>query len=103
MAPFHDQIVTTGITLMPAISHFLGRLDHLLGRLDEAEAWFTEAMAQHRAFEAPLLVAYTEAAFWASMLADRRAGDDLERVLKALGIEPSQRLGPAATATSRPT
>jgi len=75
IAPFHDQVVTTGVTVHPALAHFLGLLDHLTRRLDEADAWFREAMDLHQQLRSPLLVACTRAA-WAGLLADRARDDD---------------------------
>jgi tetratricopeptide (TPR) repeat protein len=75
IAPFHDQVVTSDITVHPAVAHYLGRLDHLLGRYDEADTYFTEAMAMHERLESPLLIAHTQAA-WAALLADRSRRDD---------------------------
>ena len=70
LAPFHEQVPFTGITILPTVAHYLGTLDHLLDRHDDADRWFQEAMAIHERLESPLLVAYTHAA-WASLLADR--------------------------------
>ena len=78
MAPYHAQIVTTGITVQPAVAFYLGQLDHVLGNLDAADAWFTEAMEIHQRMESPLLVAHTQAA-WAALLADRNRDDDRAR------------------------
>jgi tetratricopeptide (TPR) repeat protein len=78
LAPYHDQIVTTTITIEPAVSHYLGTLDHVLGRNDDANNWFAEAMQLHQQLESPLLIAYTHAA-WAALLADRNQGDDPTR------------------------
>ena len=69
LAPFHDQVITTGITVLPTVAHHLGTLDHLLGRHDDADRWFDEAMTIHERLESPLLGAYTQAA-WAALLVD---------------------------------
>jgi hypothetical protein len=92
LAPFHEQVVSTGVTVLPAVAHHVGRLDHLLGRHDDADRWFAEAMTIHQRLESPLFVAYTQAA-WAALLADRGAPGDHERA-RALAEEA------LATATS---
>ncbi len=76
LAPYHAQIVTSLISVQPAVAHYLGILDHLLGHYDAAERWFTEAMEIAERMDSPLLVAYTNAAS-AALLADR--GEDEER------------------------
>jgi hypothetical protein len=76
--PYHDLIVTTTISVYPAVAYNLGLLDHLAGRLDDADAWFRESMKLHEHLESPLLVAYTQSA-WAALLADRDQGDDRTR------------------------
>jgi class 3 adenylate cyclase/tetratricopeptide (TPR) repeat protein len=78
MAPYHDRIVTTNITVQPSIAHHLGLLDHTLGRLDNADRWFTEAMALHERLQSPLFITYTRAA-WARTLVERGRGDDHTR------------------------
>ncbi len=78
VAPYHDQIVTAQITVHPVFAHYLGTLEHLLGRYDDADRWFSEAMQIHVRLEAPLLIAYTQAAS-AALLADRKQGDDHTR------------------------
>jgi DNA-binding SARP family transcriptional activator len=78
IAPYHGHIVTSYITVLPSVAHYLGLLDHTLDRLDDADRWFTEATEIHQRMESPLLVAYTNAA-WAALLADRNRGDDHER------------------------
>lgn len=70
LAPFHSRMPFTGVSILPAVAHYLGRLDHLLGRHEDADGWFREAMTSHERFRSPLLVAHTQAA-WASLLADR--------------------------------
>jgi hypothetical protein len=92
LAPFHDHVVTTHVTLQPAVAHYLGRLDHLLVRLEDADAWFAEAMALHEQLESPIFVAHTRAA-WAALLADRNAGDDERRA-----VEMAEQAYAAATA-----
>jgi class 3 adenylate cyclase len=69
LAPFPDRITYSGLSVLPAIAHYLGTLDHLLGRHDDADRWFTMAMALHERIESPLLIAYTQAA-WSSLCAD---------------------------------
>jgi hypothetical protein len=78
LLPYHGQVVTTHVTVHPAVAHYLGLLDHTLGNLDSADAWFTEATDIHRRMESPLLTAYTDAA-WAALLADRDRRDDRTR------------------------
>jgi hypothetical protein len=51
---------------------------HLRGRFDDAEEWFRQAESVHDALDSPPLRAYNDVA-WASMLADRRVDDDVER------------------------
>ena len=78
LAPYHDQVVHTGATFLPAFAHWLGLLDHLVGDHDTADAWFTEAHDLHQRVRSPILVAHTQAA-WAALLADRHQGDDHDR------------------------
>lgn len=78
IAPYHDQIVTSGCTFNSAVAHYLGLLDHLVGDHDAAAAWFTEALALHERVRSPILVAETQAA-WAALLVDRGRGDDHAR------------------------
>jgi len=75
IAPYHDQIATTHITVDFSLAHLLGLLDHSCGDLDSADRWFREAMELHERLHSPLLVAYTQAA-WARMLAERAGADD---------------------------
>ena len=75
---YHDQISTTTVTFLPALSHYLGLLDHLAGRYDDAERWFGEALEIHEHVRSPILVARTHAS-WAALLADRARGDDRSR------------------------
>ena len=78
LAPFHDRVPFTSVTILPTVAHYLGTLDHLLDRHADADRWFEEAMTIHKRMESTLLVAYTQAA-WASLLADRNANDDRTR------------------------
>jgi class 3 adenylate cyclase/tetratricopeptide (TPR) repeat protein len=78
LLPYHDQIVTTMATLMPAVCHFLGRIDHLTGSYDDAERWFTEALQLHERIRSPLFIAYTHTAL-AGLLADRNHDADRTR------------------------
>jgi class 3 adenylate cyclase/tetratricopeptide (TPR) repeat protein len=78
LLPYHDHIVTTTISVRPAVCHYLGLLDHLTGRYDDAERWFTEALQIHERFRSPLLITHTYAA-WAALLADRNQDDDHNR------------------------
>jgi class 3 adenylate cyclase/tetratricopeptide (TPR) repeat protein len=78
LLPYHDQIVTTGATIHPAVCHFLGLLDHLTGRYDDAEQWFIEALQLHERVRSPLFIAQTRAAR-AGLLADRNQHDDHSR------------------------
>ncbi len=70
LVPFANQIVTTSITVQPAVAHYLGRLDHLAQRYDDAETWFAQALRIAEGMESPLLMAYTHAT-WAELAADR--------------------------------
>ena len=45
LAPWADQLPTTGITADGPVSHYLGGLATVLGRYDEADAYFAQAAA----------------------------------------------------------
>jgi tetratricopeptide (TPR) repeat protein len=76
LEPFRGQCITNGVGVVGAVSHFLGRLAATLGRHDDADRGFAEAAALHRRLEAPVMVARTEAAWAAFLLAGGRPEDE---------------------------
>lgn len=78
LVPFAGQVISNHLLIMPAVAHYLGRIDHLLGDLDAADGWFREADRLHRSAESPLLLAHSNAS-WASVLVDRGRGEDHQR------------------------
>jgi hypothetical protein len=73
LAPWHDQLPTSGATLLPCVAHVLGRLATVLGRHHDAEAHFAEALVVHQRLRAPFFIAETELA-WGRLLAGSRPG-----------------------------
>ena len=78
LAPWAGQCATTGISLVGAADHALGRLAATLGRREEAEAHFAAAAALHARMRAPVLLARTEEAWGSALLALGRP-EDTER------------------------
>ena len=70
LAPWHEQVATTGANVLGAVADMLGRLAVVLGRRDAAEAHFREAIEVHERFRAPFLLARTELAL-GELLGDR--------------------------------
>jgi tetratricopeptide (TPR) repeat protein len=98
LAPFADQIVTTGPTVSPAIGHYVAKLGHLLGRHEDADASFRRALAIHQQLEAPAFIAMTQVA-WAAMLTDCGRLTDLDhaRTLAADALHAAEQHGYGAT------
>ncbi len=90
LAPYHDQVVTTGATFNCSVAWYLGLLDRLVGDHDGADRWFAESLEVHQRLRSPILVAATRAA-WAGLLADRDQGDDYERAreMAHAALEPA--------------
>ena len=78
MAPFADRVVTTHVTLSPALAYAMGRLQHFLGNLEASDESYRRALHIHEALANPLYVATTQAA-WAALLFDRDCDDDRDR------------------------
>ena len=78
LAPWADQMPTSGITADGPVSHFLGGLATVLGRYDEADAYFTQAAAFNDRADAKFFAARTNLS-WGKMLAERDAPGDAER------------------------
>jgi hypothetical protein len=78
ITPFADHMVTTNVTLSPALAHAMGRLQHLLGHLDASNESYRLALQLHEGLRSPLYVATTQAA-WAGLLADRDSLGDVAR------------------------
>ena len=78
LAPWADQMATTGITADGPVSHFLGGLATVLGRYDEADAYFAHAAAFNDRANAKFFAARTNLS-WGKMLAERDAPGDTER------------------------
>ncbi len=71
LAPWHDQLPTSGASALPCVAHALGRLATVLGRHEDAEAHFAEALVVHQRLRAPFFIAETELA-WGRLLAGSR-------------------------------
>lgn len=78
LAPWREQFISTHVTTYGPVAYPVGLLEALLGRHDEAESDFALALAINERMEAPFFIALTKVA-WARMLAERGAGDDLDR------------------------
>jgi tetratricopeptide (TPR) repeat protein len=78
ITPFVDRMVTTNVTVSPALAHTMGRLQHFLGQLDASDESYRRALQLHEGIRSPLYVSTTQAA-WAGLLVDRDAGDDAVR------------------------
>lgn len=77
LRPMADLLVTTHVTVQPAVAYFVGRLEHAMGELDAAEASFALADEIHRRMESPLLVLYSDVGR-AALLADRAGPGERE-------------------------
>ena len=75
ITPFADRMVTTNVTISPALAHTIGRLLHFLGDLDEGDESYRRALQLHEGLRCPLYVSTTQAA-WAGLLVDRDSGGD---------------------------
>ena len=78
LAPWADQMATTGTTADGPVSHVLGGLATVLGRYDEAEAYFARAAAFNERANAEFFAARTNLS-WGQMLAERKAPGDTQR------------------------
>jgi hypothetical protein len=78
LAPYHDQVVSGGLIVGPAVSHYLGGLATVLGRYDEADAYFTHAATFNDRAGAKFYAASTNLS-WGAMLVERNAPGDTER------------------------
>ena len=102
LVPYHSHLVSGGVTVFPAVAHYLGVLDAFLGRHDDAEAWFGEAVAIAERMSSPMLAAHTQAS-WAQMLAERSGPGDREHAadLAAASLDTATELGMRSVATVR--
>ena len=75
LAPWPDQVVSSGIAIYGAVAHYLGHLAAVLGRYDTAEAHFAKAQAIHEQLQAPFHLARTHLE-WGRMLLARAQPDD---------------------------
>ena len=78
LAPWADQMATTGTTAGDPTSHVLGGLATILGRYDEAETYFARAAAFNERAHAEFFAARTNLS-WGEMLAERNAPGDTQR------------------------
>jgi class 3 adenylate cyclase/tetratricopeptide (TPR) repeat protein len=78
LAPWSDQMATTGTTAEGPVSHYLGGLAAVLGRYDEADTYFAKSAAFSDRIGAKFFAARTDL-LWGRMLAERRAAGDVER------------------------
>jgi tetratricopeptide (TPR) repeat protein len=78
LAPYPDQLSTTGVAVGGPVSHFLGGLATVLGRYDEADAYFTHAAAFNDRANAKCFAARTNLS-WGTMLTERNAPGDNDR------------------------
>ena len=78
LAPWADQVPTTGIVADDPVSHYLGGLATVLGRYDEADAYFAHAAEFNDRADAKFFAARTNLS-WGKMLAERNAPGDAER------------------------
>jgi tetratricopeptide (TPR) repeat protein len=78
LAPWADQLSTTGATAGGPVSHYLGGLATVLGSYDEADAYFAQAAAFSDRVGARFFAARTDL-LWGKMLAERRAPGDTEK------------------------
>lgn len=75
LAPWHDQLPSTGASALPPVSHYLGGLAGVLGNYDAADAYFSHAAAMSERLGAKFFLARTDL-WWGTMLARRnRPGD----------------------------
>jgi class 3 adenylate cyclase/tetratricopeptide (TPR) repeat protein len=104
LVPYHSHLVSGGVTVFPAVAHYVGLLDAFLGRHDDAEVWFGEAVAIAERMSSPMLAAHTQAA-WAQMLAERAGPGDGEHAadLAAASLDTATELGMSSVATDSRT
>jgi tetratricopeptide (TPR) repeat protein len=83
LAPFHDQVPTTGVVPYEPIAMYLGALAAVLGRYDEAETYFAEAEDLNTRGAMRFAEANTTM-LWGRMLRQRGGTDDRERARELL-------------------
>jgi tetratricopeptide (TPR) repeat protein len=83
LAPWVDQMATTGTTAEGPVSHYLGGLATVLGRYDDADAYFARSAAFSDRIGAKFFAARTDI-LWGRMLAERRAPGDTQKARELL-------------------
>jgi hypothetical protein len=59
LAPYRDQVVFNGVTLLGPVADYLAMIETMLGHYDEAHTHLNQAMAIHRRLQAPFFSART--------------------------------------------